>query len=90
MSKDRCGKHEGENKRSETEMVMQCGENDWKRRRGSITSNENMEECGQRKKGRLKLRWSDVIIKDVKIEAHADSKRSNTELANQETEFTQF
>ena len=40
--------HEGENKRSETEMVMQCGENDWKRRRGS---NENMEVCGHRNIG---------------------------------------
>ena len=69
-------------------MVMQCGENDWKRRRGSITSNEHMEVCGQRKIGTPNLRWSDVIRKDVKIkEAHADSKRSNTELANPETEL---
>ena len=54
-------------------MVMQCGENDWKRRRGS---NENMEVCGHRNIGTPKQRWSDVIRKDVKIEeAHTDHKQ---------------
>ena len=42
-------------------MVRPCGEKD---SRGC--SNENMEVGGHRRIGRQKLRWSDVIRKDMK------------------------
>ena len=42
-------------------MVRTCGEKDRRR-----YSNENMEVGGHRKIGRPKLRWSDVIRKDMK------------------------
>ena len=55
-------------------MVRPCGEKD--RRRCSY---ENMEVGGHRKRGRPKLRWSDVIRKDmkekgVKIEEEQDQR----------------
>ena len=56
-SRGRCGNHNLENNRSETEMVRPCGEKDWRR-----CSNENMED-GSRwtsKEGRPKRRWSDA------------------------------
>ena len=56
-----CGKHKWENKRSETEMVRPCDEKDWRR-----CSNEKMEVGGHQKIWRPKLRWSDVIKKDMK------------------------
>ena len=70
----RCGKHESENKRSETEIVRPCGEKDWRR-----CSNENMEVGGHWKIGRPILRWGDVIRKymkekQVKIEVAQDQR----------------
>ena len=56
----------GSTLRSETEMVRPCGEEDRRRYSKGIMGTRNMEVSGHRKIEIPKLRWSDVVRKNMK------------------------
>ena len=56
----------GSTLRSETEMVRPCGEEDRRRDSKGIMGTRNMEVSGHRNIERPKLRWSDVVRKNMK------------------------